>query len=436
MINRLMFDDHSRKGEFMMSQANNQGMPTPIITKSGAVRHVIPRKRDLHKLRVCAYCRVSTMQENQEESFETQQEYYRRLIGFHPDWEFAGIYADRRSGLDAKHRDGFQQMIKDALDGKVDYILCKSVSRFSRNLLDAQTYCELLAGNGVYCEFERDNIKTKNPSYTMSFSMLATIAQQESKAISERTRWAIRKRMERGEYSLGNRVFGYKTVDGKLVPDEDAPTVRTMYQMFADGHTFQEIRDYLAGEGILTRNGNPVATATVQYTLQNEIYKGDRLLGKRAPRDYLTKESIAGEYYSNYLEGDHEAIVDKELWDAVQAKLKEREAWIRKAGPTSGKRAHPLYGKIICGRCGGLMSRNTHTGYNGEKHKVWICKDRLKGRRGNGCRGRIVREDEVLEVMNTGSTADNLQNTVIKILDDGIEVCAEVDPESTAEPAD
>ena len=116
----------------------------------------------------------------------------------------------------------------------------------------------------------------------------------------------------------------------------------------------------------------------------------------------------------------------KELWDAVQAKLKEREAWIRKAGPTSGKRAHPLYGKIICGRCGGLMSRNTHTGYNGEKHKVWICKDRLKGRRGNGCRGRIVREDEVLEVMNTGSTADNLQNTVIKILDDGIEVCAEM----------
>lgn len=118
--------------------------------------------------------------------------------------------------------------------------------------------------------------------------------------------------------------------------------------------------------------------------------------------------------------------MDKELWDAVQAKLKEREAWIRKAGPTSGKRAHPLYGKIICGRCGGLMSRNTHTGYNGEKHKVWICKDRLKGRRGNGCRGRIVREDEVLEVMNTGSTADNLQNTVIKILDDGIEVCAEM----------
>ena len=128
--------------------------------------------------------------------------------------------------------------------------------------------------------------------------------------------------------------------------------------------------------------------------------------------------------------------MDKELWDAVQAKLKEREAWIRKAGATSGKRAHPLYGKIICGRCGGLMSRNTHTGYNGEKHKVWICKDRLKGRRGNGCRGRIVREDEVLEVMNTGSAADNLQNTVIKILDDGIEVCAEVDPDSTAEPAD
>ena len=142
--------------------------------------------------------------------------------------------------------------------------------------------------------------------------------------------------MERGEYSLGNRVFGYKTVDGKLVPDEDAPTVRTMYQMYADGHTFQEIRDYLAGEGILTRNGNPVATATVQYTLQNEIYKGDRLLGKRAPRDYLTKEPIAGEYYSNYLEGDHEAIVDKELWDAVQAKLKEREAWIRKAEPHLG----------------------------------------------------------------------------------------------------
>ena len=401
-----------------INQNSTQGVHT-TITKSGAVRRVIPRKRDLHKLRVCAYCRVSTLQENQEESFETQQEYYRRLIDFHSDWEFAGIYADKRSGLDAKNRAGFQQMIKDALDGKVDYILCKSVSRFSRNLLDAQSYCELLAGNGVYCEFERDNIKTKNPSYTMTFSLLAAIAQQESKAISERTRWALRKKIERGEYGLGDRVFGYKTVDGKLVPDEDAPTVRSMYQMFADGHTFQEICDYLTDEGVFTRNGTPLSTAAVQYILQNEIYKGDRLLGKQPPRDYLTKEPMKGEYYSNYLEADHEPVVDSKLWDAVQAKLQEREERMRKCGPASGKRVHPLNGKIICGRCGGLMNRSTYTAHNGEKYKAWICRDRQKGRRGNGCRGRIVREDEVLGVMKD----DNLKNTVIKILDDGIEVC-------------
>ena len=129
---------------------------------------------------------------------------------------------------------------------------------------------------------------------------------------------------------------------------------------------------------------------------------------------------------------------------ATTWKATTRRLWIRncgtlcrrssKSGRRGSARQDPHLGsarirsmeKIICGRCGGLMSRNTHTGYNGEKHKVWICKDRLKGRRGNGCRGRIVREDEVLEVMNTGSTADNLQNTVIKILDDGIEVCAEM----------
>ncbi|MCR5295708.1 MAG: recombinase family protein, partial [Lachnospiraceae bacterium] len=190
----------------------------------------IRRKRDRHKKRVAAYCRVSTLLGEQEDSFEIQKAYYQSYIQAHDDWEFAGIYSDEKSGTKAKNRPGFQSMIDDALDEKVDYILVKSISRFSRNIVDCQHYAKILQGNGVDVWFEKENLHASDPACFMMFSFLSAIAQDESRMISENVRWAYRERFKRGEYNLGNnRILGYDSVDGKLVPNADAEAIRLIY---------------------------------------------------------------------------------------------------------------------------------------------------------------------------------------------------------------
>ena len=195
------------------------------------IKH-IPRDRDLHKKRVAAYCRVSTLLEEQEDSFETQVSYYTGYIEAHDDWEFAGIYSDEKSGTKAENRPGFQKLIADALNGKVDYILVKSISRFSRNIVDCQRYARQLHGNGVDVYFEKEHLDTADPSCSMMFSFLSAIAQDESRSISENVKWSYRERFKRGEYNLGNnRILGYDSVDGKLVPNKDARVVEIIYEL-------------------------------------------------------------------------------------------------------------------------------------------------------------------------------------------------------------
>ena len=198
----------------------------------------IPRTRDQHKKRVAAYCRVSTKLEEQEESYELQRQYYEKYIRANAEWEFAGIYSDEKSGTKVKNRPGFQKLIKDALAGDVDYILVKSISRFSRNIVDCQKYVNLLHGNGVDIHFDKENIDTADPSCSMILSFLSAIAQDESRSISENVRWGYRERFKRGEYNLGNNhIRGYDTVDGKLVPNEEAASIKLIYQMYIEGKT-------------------------------------------------------------------------------------------------------------------------------------------------------------------------------------------------------
>ena len=289
----------------------------------------IRRNRDLHKKRVAAYCRTSTDLDSQEESYEMQQEYYSAYITGHEEWEFAGIYADEKSGTKAENRPGFQRMIRDALDGKVDYILVKSLSRFSRNIVDAQSYIKLLQGNGVDIHFDKENLDTADPSCSMMLSFLSAIAQDESRSTSENVKWAYLERFKRGEYNLGNnRVLGYDCVNGKLVPNQDAGAVRLIYQL--------------------------------------------------------------------YLEGDHEAIVEPAAWDAVQERLRQYQGFESTVGHRGG-RPHFLYGKVFCGTCGAPMTRRTVHGVGGQSMKIWTCRERHKGRKGNGCKGRNISEEELLK---------------------------------------
>jgi DNA invertase Pin-like site-specific DNA recombinase len=359
----------------------------------------IKRERDRRKTRVAAYCRVSTTLDTQEESFETQQNYYQNLIRNNDAWEFAGIYADEKSGTKAKNREGFQRMIQDALDGKVDLILVKSVSRFARNVVDSEAAIKKLKAGGVYVHFERENINTEDPTSSMILSLMAAIAQDESRSISENVKWGYRERFKRGEYNLGNnRILGYDCVDGKLVPNDDAFQVSYIFEQYIRGKSCIQIAKDLNQKGYTGLRNKPFSGPSIRYILQNESYVGDKLLQKQAPKNLLTKQPDAKQpFESNYLKDDHEGIVPREIWEQVQQMLRKPDTSMK---PESN--AHFLCGKLFCGSCGAPMRRKTLREYcrDGEapiNYRTWGCSERMKGRHGNGCKCGNIRENIILK---------------------------------------
>ena len=349
------------------------------------------------KKRVAAYCRVSTGRMDQEDSLEIQQATYEQYIRFNPDWEFAGLYADSRSGLNAEKRPGFMKMIADAKQGKIDMILCKSISRLSRNIVECQRYTELLRSKNITVMFEKEKLRTDEPTSNLIFSLMCAIAQDESRSISENVRWGYKERYKRGEYNLGNnRILGYDCVDGKLVPNRCADAISFIYQMYLEGRSIEAIRRLLTECGVLTKKGTPISHNDILYILKNETYKGDKLLQKTHPRDLITKKpDPTVPYESKYLENDHEAIVSVDMWDAVQQKLNKNKELENAVGYRGGQ-PHSLYGKVFCGECGAPMTRRTVNGVGGIKYKTWICRENRNRKR---CKCRNVKEEELLAVV-------------------------------------
>jgi DNA invertase Pin-like site-specific DNA recombinase len=361
------------------------------------VRRIAPQ-RELRKLRVAAYARVSTALVEQVESFETQVDYYTRLIEQNTNWEFAGIYADaHHSGTSAKHRPEFQRMIADAEAGKIDVIMVKSISRFARNVVDAQRYVHQLKEHNVEVRFEKEAISSTDPASEMMFNILAAIAQEESRNRSEQVKWGYRKRAEQGIRRIGNnRVLGYDEVDGVLTPNQDAWIVKVVFEQYAAGVAMRETlaRVNQCGAKRL-RSDKPFNAASLIRILTNEVYVGDRLLQKSAPQNYLTKrpESTVG-YKSYYLSDVHQPLIDRTLWEKSQARLeRQKEEKVRGLHKRAG--AHFLYGSIFCADCGAPYKRRTISADAGV-YKAWNCSERQKGRKGNGCKNAVVKEDKLL----------------------------------------
>ena len=358
----------------------------------------IVRRETAKKKRVAAYVRVSTLTESQEDSFNAQVEYFSELIDSMDDWEAAGIYQDEGiSGVCAQKRPGFMQMVGDAEAGKLDLILVKSISRFGRNSLEAQTYVHKLKGYGVEVKFEREQISTFDPQSEMIFNFLVTIAQEESKSISQNVRWAYERLAEQGIRHLGNnRVLGFDEVEGTLTPNEDAWVVKLIFMEYADGKSVREIADELEERGVKTLRGKTkMRPATILAMLRNEIYMGDRILQKNPHADYLTHRPEKGTPFKSYhIKADHEAIVSEELWNLVQLGLE----FSRAPGTGRNRNSHELRGKIFCGECGAEFVRVTRSNAGG-KFKTWICTDRRAGKHGNGCQCCIVREEELMELV-------------------------------------
>lgn len=346
------------------------------------------------KRRTAGYARVSTDSDEQFTSYEAQIDYYTKMITAREDWEFVTVYTDEGiSALNTKHRDGFKQMVKDALDGKIDLIVTKSVSRFARNTVDSLVTIRKLKEKGVECYFEKENIFTFDGKGELLLTIMSSLAQEESRSISENVTWGQRKRFSDGKVSVGYSQFlGFdKGEDGNLkVVPEQAETVRLIYKMFLEGKTTQGIANFLMEYGVLSPAGKETwRSSTIASILTNEKYKGDALLQKRFTSNFLTKELRInnGEVPQYYVEGSHEAIIAPEEFQAVQEEMARR----KELGRAYSDKA--FHSKIICGDCGGFYGRKVWHSTDEYKSVIFQCNRKFKNE--DRCRTPKLTEEEI-----------------------------------------
>ena len=337
----------------------------------------------IQKRRVAAYARVSTDSDEQFTSYEAQIDYYTQYILKHDNWEFVKVYTDEGiSGTNTKHRDGFNEMIADALDGRIDLIITKSVSRFARNTVDSLTTVRKLKDKGVEVFFEKENIYTFDSKGELLITIMSSIAQEESRSISENVTWGQRKRFADGKVSMPYKQFlGYeKGEDGQpVINEEEAVTVRLIYHLFLMGKTPAGICNHLEELHILSPSGKTTwSQTTILSILQNEKYKGDALLQKTFTTNFLTKTMKVneGEVPQYYVENSHPAIISPVQFDMVQDELARR----RKLGRSySGMGV--FASKIVCGDCGGFYGKKTWHSTDIYRKEVWRCNAKFKGKK-------------------------------------------------------
>lgn len=332
------------------------------------------------KRRVAAYARVSTDSDEQLSSYETQVDFYTRYIQGNPEWEFVSVYTDEGvSGTNTKKREGFNRMIADAMGGKIDLILTKSISRFARNTVDTLTAVRQLKERGIEVYFEKENIYTLDAKGEVMITIMSSLAQEESRSISENVTWGKRRSMEDGRFSLAyKRFLGYeKGPDGlPQIVEKEAQTVRKIYELFLAGHTVRDIADRLTSEGIPTPAGKQKwSVSTIMSILQNEKYKGDALLQKTYTVDFLNKtiKKNHGEVPQYYIQNSHPAIISPETFELVQHEIQRRRPNRRHLHKNS-----PFTAKIICGDCGGYYGRKVwHSGTKYRSH-IWRCNQKYQ----------------------------------------------------------
>ena len=278
-------------------------------------------------MKVASYCRVSTDKEDQANSFESQQQYFQEYIARNPDWELYSIYADEgTSGTSTRKRIQFNRMIQDAHEGKFQLILTKEVSRFSRNIVDTLSYTRELKRIGVAVEFVTDHINTMDGDGELRLSIMATMAQDESRKTSNRVVWGQTRQMEKGVV-FGRSLMGYDVKDGKLsIEPEGAELIRLIFQKYAVEQVgTAEIVRFLNREGYRTYHGGVWKSSAIIKILKNEKYVGDLVQKKTYTPDYLTheKRSNRGQVPQIRIKNHHEPIISREVWDLAQKRLEK-----------------------------------------------------------------------------------------------------------------
>lgn len=329
--------------------------------------HVIKPERKLSgKLRVCAYCRVSTEAEEQENSLENQKSHYEELIRSNPSYEFVNVYYDFGISGFKEQRPGFQQMMQDARDGKIDLIIAKSVSRFARNTVTVLKAVRELKELGIGIFFELQNINTLTEAGELMLTIISAFAQAESENYSQLSKMGIQRKYEKGEpIQRLERCFGYtKNEAGEYeVDSEEGKWVKKMYELIADGYSSADVKRYLNSQGVKTVKGSKFTELTVISIIENEIYKGDFIMHKHFVNADRKEVKNEGQVDSWYIEDDHQAIVSRKLWQRAQDAIAKKREYLAE-GSIVGENDEEIYPYkflLYCDKCGYPLYRRVYS---------------------------------------------------------------------------
>ncbi len=393
------------------------------------------RKMQETKKKVAAYCRVSTDNEDQANSFESQQRYFRQYIERNPDWELYAIFADEGiSGTNTKKRKEFNRMIECAKNGDFDLIITKEISRFARNTLDSIFYTRDLKKHGVGVIFLNDNINTLDGDAELRLAIMSSIAQEESRKTSERVKWGQKRQMEQGVV-FGRSMLGYDVKDGKMTINEDgAKIVRLIFHKFVDeGKGTHVIARELREEGIEPMRVKEWQNTVILRVIRNEKYCGDLVQKKTYTPDFLSHEKKYNRGQEEFviIKDHHEPIISRELFDKANRILDTKS--LSQEGKAKHSNRYPFSGKIKCGRCGASYVARYKTRKDGSRYKAWRCYEAANHGRphtdkaGNqvGCSGESIRNEDAIYLLylvcrelkiNRQKVVDNLTRTIDAVM--------------------
>ena len=382
--------------------------------------------------RVAAYARVSSGKDAMLHSLAAQVSYYSELIQRNPEWEYAGVYADENLSGTKEARPEFQRMLRDCREGKIDRILCKSTSRFARNTVTLLETARELKGLGISVSFEKENIDTMSGDGELMLAILASLAQEESRSVSENCKWRVRKKFEQG-IPTGLRMYGYDVRNGNFtILPEEAAIIQRIFHMYLDGMGSERIMRVLNAEGLPAPEGGPWNAGTIMMILRNEKYAGDLLLQKSYVNNHVEKKQLPnrGELPQYFVAEDHAPIIDRETFDAVQAEIAvRRELHTAKAADAVKRPDMPLGDRIICGICGKKYRRKITRQGTPYAAPVWICA--TFNYRGKAfCASKQIPEQTLMELiaaaLGESRTADDVdhiemhpENRVLFVFRDG-----------------
>ncbi len=394
------------------------------------------RKISDKKKRVAAYCRVSTDKEDQTNSFESQQRYFKEYIERNPHWELYKIFAEEGiSGTNTKKRKEFNRMVECARNGDFDLIVTKEISRFARNTLDSIYYTRDLKKYGVGVIFLNDNINTLDGDAELRLAIMSSIAQEESRRTSQRVKWGQKRQMEKGVV-FGRSMLGYDVKDGKMyVNEEGAEIVRLIFHKFVNEKKGTHVIARELGEAGIQSMGHVKEwqNTVILRIIRNEKYCGDLVQKKTYTPDFLSHEKKYNQGQEEFviIKDHHEPIISRELFEEANHILDERS--LSQKGKAKYSNRYPFSGKIKCGCCGFSYVARYKTRKNGSRYKAWRCNEAVKhgsphmDLEGNliGCTGRSIQNEEAVHIMclvtkslnyNKKKITDNLLAVIKPIL--------------------